>query len=136
MSFQVAWDNGFLSLMSIKNDSVESLSVACIEGGKRGDGPGLQTQGVVQSVKLQKLKCCNYIDDFFYCRPANTCCMDLIFRNLFFANISFYVFKYRIPRLVSPPRYRTILGLVSAGECSTLLRAQISMADCTIAKSR
>jgi len=24
------------------------------------------------------------LDDFFYCKPTNTCCMDLIFRNLFF----------------------------------------------------
>jgi len=23
------------------------------------------------------------LDDFFYCKSANTCCMDLVFRKLF-----------------------------------------------------
>jgi len=40
-------------------------------GGERGDGPGHPSQGGIQRVKLQKLKCC-VTRWFFYCKFANT----------------------------------------------------------------
>jgi len=39
----------FLSLVSIENDVVKSLIVACREGGEQDDGPG--RQGGIQKVK-------------------------------------------------------------------------------------
>jgi len=51
--------HSFLSLMSIENDIVETLTVTCREGSERGDDPGLPSQGSIQKVKLQKLKCYN-----------------------------------------------------------------------------
>jgi len=64
-------------------------------GGKRGDergnGTGHPRQGHRKS-EITKIKILR-LDDFSYCDATNTCCMDLIFRNLFFVNTSLYVFK-------------------------------------------
>jgi len=48
----------FLFLMSIGNDIVETLTVACREKGERGDIPRHPRQRVIKRRKLQKLKVC------------------------------------------------------------------------------
>jgi len=51
---------GFLSLMSIENNIVELLMVACKRKGERGDGPRHQRQRRIKRRKLQKSTCCNW----------------------------------------------------------------------------
>jgi len=48
----------FLSLMSIENDIVESLTVTCREKGERDDVPRHPRQRGIKRMKLQKLKGC------------------------------------------------------------------------------
>ena len=72
----------FLFLMSIENDFVETLTVACREKGERGDVLRHPRQKVIKRMKLQKVKGCNWTNS--YCKAANTWSMCLIFRNLFF----------------------------------------------------
>ena len=40
------------------------------------------------------------LQDFSYCKATNTCCMGLIFRNLFLVNTSFYVHPNRTKRRI------------------------------------
>ena len=51
-------------------------------GGERADGPGHPRRGHLKS-EITKIKML-WLDDFSYCDATNTCCMDLIFRDLFF----------------------------------------------------
>jgi len=44
--------------MSIENDIVETLAMACREKGERGDVPRHPRQRVIKRLKLQKLKGC------------------------------------------------------------------------------
>jgi len=50
----------FLSLMSIGNDIVELLTLACRQKGGLCDGPRYPRQRAIKSLKLQKLKGCNW----------------------------------------------------------------------------
>jgi len=49
-----------LFLMSIENDSVETLTEACREKGKRGDVPWHPRPTVTKRMNLQKVKGCNW----------------------------------------------------------------------------
>jgi len=61
---------GFLSLMSIENDIIESLAVACKQKEERGDGSRNPRQRGIKRMKLEKLKGCNW--RFFLFIAANT----------------------------------------------------------------
>jgi len=50
----------FLFLMSMENDIVETLTVACREKGERGDVPRHPRQRVIKRMKLQEVKGCNW----------------------------------------------------------------------------
>ena len=50
----------FLFLMSIENDNVETLKMACREKGERGDVHRHPRQRVIKRMKLQKVKRCNW----------------------------------------------------------------------------
>jgi len=43
----------------LPTETLESSGVQ--RGGERGDGPGHPRQGGIQRVKLQKIKCCNWM---------------------------------------------------------------------------
>jgi len=49
------------------------------EGSEWGDGNAHPRNEITKFKMLQ-------LDAFSYCKVANTCCMDLIFRNLFFVD--------------------------------------------------
>jgi len=59
---EVAWVNScsFLSLMSIENYIIGSLTVARKQKGERGDGLRHPRQRGIKRMKLQKLKDCNW----------------------------------------------------------------------------
>jgi len=62
------------------------------EGGTNGaTAPGIQGRGHRKS-EIRKIKMLR-LDDSSYCDATNTCCMDLIFRDLLFFHTTFYVFK-------------------------------------------
>ena len=69
-----------------KIHKLDLLELESRGGGERSAGPGHLKQGDIERVKLQQFKCSNYNlnTDFSYCKPTNTCCIDLIFRNLFY----------------------------------------------------
>jgi len=58
-----------------------SQSVVC-RGGRTGRWPRASKAGGHQKSEIAKMEL-RYVDDFSYCKATNTCCMDLIFRNLF-----------------------------------------------------
>jgi len=50
--------------------------------GVQATAPGIQGRGHRKS-EITKIKML-WLDDFSYCDATNTCCMDLIFQDLFF----------------------------------------------------